>query len=100
MYFVSIKAPIKWQKPGKNLICKSAHRYVSAGSIEYWPDPQRGIAEAYRVLKPGGIALMIGPLRPQNALGRFLGDTWMLFPEETEYIQWFEAAGFVDPGGP
>lgn len=23
-------------------------RYVSAGSIEYWPDPQRGIAEAYR----------------------------------------------------
>src|SRR5687767_15583677 len=25
-------------------------RYVSAGSIEYWPDPQRGIAEAYRVL--------------------------------------------------
>lgn len=71
-------------------------RYVSAGSIEYWPDPQRGIAEAYRVLKPDGIALMIGPLRPQNALGRFLADTWMLFPEETEYIQWFEAAGFVD----
>jgi len=23
-------------------------RYVSAGSIEYWPDPQRGICEAYR----------------------------------------------------
>jgi MPBQ/MSBQ methyltransferase len=48
------------------------------------------------VLKPDGIALMIGPLRPQNALGRFLADTWMLFPEEEEYIQWFEAAGFVD----
>jgi MPBQ/MSBQ methyltransferase len=71
-------------------------RYVSAGSIEYWPDPQRGIAEAYRVLKPGGIALMIGPLRPENWLGRFLADTWMLFPEEEEYIKWFEAAGFVD----
>ena len=28
-------------------------RYVSAGSIEYWPDPQRGIAEAYRVLRAG-----------------------------------------------
>ena len=27
-------------------------RYVSAGSIEYWPAPERGIAEAYRVLKP------------------------------------------------
>jgi MPBQ/MSBQ methyltransferase len=29
-------------------------RYVSAGSIEYWPEPQRAIAEAYRVLRPGG----------------------------------------------
>ena len=29
-------------------------RYVSAGSIEYWPDPQRGIAEAYRVTRAGG----------------------------------------------
>ena len=28
-------------------------RYVSAGSIEYWPDPQRGIAEAHRVLRAG-----------------------------------------------
>src|SRR5215211_6644381 len=28
----------------------SFDRYVSAGSIEYWPDPQRGIAEARRVL--------------------------------------------------
>lgn len=71
-------------------------RYVSAGSIEYWPDPQRGIAEAYRVLKPGGIALLIGPLRPQNSIGRFLADTWMLFPEEADYITWFEAAGFAD----
>ncbi|THG19876.1 hypothetical protein TEA_021876 [Camellia sinensis var. sinensis] len=26
-----------------------ADRYVSAGSIEYWPDPQRGIKEAYRL---------------------------------------------------
>ena len=31
----------------------SFDRYVSAGSIEYWPDPQRGIAEAYRVLRAG-----------------------------------------------
>ena len=28
-------------------------RYVSAGSIEYWPDPQRGIAEAYRCGRGG-----------------------------------------------
>jgi MPBQ/MSBQ methyltransferase len=29
----------------------SFDRYVSAGSIEYWPDPQRGICEAYRCAK-------------------------------------------------
>ena len=28
-------------------------RYVSAGSIEYWPHPHKGIEEAYRVVKPG-----------------------------------------------
>ena len=39
-------------------------RYVSAGSIEYWPDPQRGVAEAYRVLREGGRATVIGPVRP------------------------------------
>jgi MPBQ/MSBQ methyltransferase len=32
-------------------------RYVSAGSIEYWPDPQMGVAEAYRLaLKERGVA--------------------------------------------
>ena len=39
-------------------------RYVSAGSIEYWPDPQRGIAEAHRVLREGGTGVVIGPVEP------------------------------------
>lgn len=72
------------------------HRYVSAGSIEYWPEPQRALCEAYRVLKPGGIAVVIGPLRPEGALARKVADTWMLFPEETMYRSLFEQAGFVD----
>ncbi|MCO6488967.1 MAG: methyltransferase domain-containing protein [Phaeodactylibacter sp.] len=71
-------------------------RYVSAGSIEYWPNPQRGINEAYRVIKPGGIALMIGPLEPENAIARFMANTWMLFPKEEEYLHWFREAGFQD----
>ncbi len=71
-------------------------RYVSAGSIEYWPDPQRGIAEAYRVLRPGGVGVVIGPVRPAGRLARRLADTWMLFPEEREYVAWFERAGFAD----
>lgn len=71
-------------------------RYISAGSIEYWPDPLRGIAEAYRVIKPGGIALIIGPLKPQNRIARFFAEVWMLFPEKDEYISWFKQAGFID----
>jgi MPBQ/MSBQ methyltransferase len=73
-----------------------ADRYTSAGSIEYWPEPQRGIAEAYRVLKPGGMATIIGPVRATNAFSRFWCDLWMLFPMESEYRRWYEAAGFTD----
>lgn len=71
-------------------------RYTSAGSIEYWPEPQRGIKESYRVLKPGGVATMIGPVRATNAFSRFWCDLWMLFPMESEYRKWFTAAGFKD----
>jgi MPBQ/MSBQ methyltransferase len=71
-------------------------RYVSAGSIEYWPDPQRGVAEAYRVLKPRGVGVVVGPVRPAGRIARTLADLWMLFPELDEYRSWFEAAGFAD----
>jgi MPBQ/MSBQ methyltransferase len=72
----------------------SQDRYVSTGSVEYWPDPQRAVAEAYRVLRPGGIALLAGPLRRTHPLARRLSDAWMLFPAEDEYVAWFERAGF------
>ena len=54
----------------------SKDRYVSAGSIEYWPEPQRGICEAYRVLRPGGLACIIGPVYPTNPISRLLADLW------------------------
>ncbi|TKY51952.1 2-methyl-6-phytyl-1,4-hydroquinone methyltransferase [Spatholobus suberectus] len=73
-----------------------ADRYISAESIEYWPDPQRGIKEAYRVLKIGGKACIIGPVYPTFWLSRFFADMWMLFPREEEYIEWFKKAGFKD----
>ncbi len=69
-------------------------RYVSAGSIEYWPDPQRGVDEAFRVVKPGGTALLIGPIEPGNPVGRFFATTWMLFPPEKDYFKFYEEAGF------
>jgi MPBQ/MSBQ methyltransferase len=71
-------------------------RYVSAGSIEYWPDPQRAVAEAYRVLRDGGRAVVIGPVRPANPVLRRLADAWMLFPTERDYRDWLERAGFAD----
>jgi MPBQ/MSBQ methyltransferase len=74
----------------------SFDRYVSAGSIEYWPDPQRGIAEARRVLRDGGTATVIGPVEPANPILRRLASTWMLFPPEADYRAWFERAGFTD----
>jgi MPBQ/MSBQ methyltransferase len=74
----------------------SFDRYVSAGSIEYWPDPQRGIAEAYRVLRPGGVGVVMGPVRPAGRVVRALADLWMLFPSVDEYRTWFERAGFED----
>ncbi|KAJ6938676.1 hypothetical protein NC651_005191 [Populus alba x Populus x berolinensis] len=69
---------------------------IEASGIEYWPDPQRGIKEAYRVLKLGGKACVIGPVYPTFWLSRFFADAWMLFPKEEEYIEWFQKAGFKD----
>ncbi len=71
-------------------------RYVSAGSIEYWPDPQKGISEALRVIRPGGVALLVGPLEPGNKIGRIIANSWMLFPKLAEYKTWFADAGFIN----
>lgn len=71
-------------------------RYISAGSIEYWPHPEKAIREAFRVLKPGGRALIIGPILPENIFSRWLAELWMLFPEEEHYWRWFEESGFLN----
>ena len=74
----------------------SFDRYVSAGSIEYWPDPQRGIAEAYRVTRAGGTALIIGPVRPPTASrGSWPRPGCCSRPSRTTR-RWMETAGFTD----
>lgn len=52
--------------------------------LKAWPEPQRAIVEAYRVVKPRGVALIIGPLQRKNPLACWLSDTWMLFPPEDD----------------
>ena len=69
-------------------------RYVSAGSIEYWPDPQRGVTESYRVIKPGGVALLIGPVQVRHRILRLFSEIWMLFPSIQEYYSYYKNAGF------
>ena len=71
-------------------------RYVSAGSIEYWPNPQQGVNEAYRVVREDGYALLIGPIEPVNPISRFIANTWMLFPPENDYFLYMVEAGFED----
>lgn len=77
-------------------LCSNIVAVLSLSSIEYWPEPQRGIREAYRVLRQGGVACVIGPVYPTFWLSRFFADMWMLFPKEEEYIEWFKNAGFKD----
>ncbi len=69
---------------------------ISAGSIEYWPNPQKGVDEIYRVVKPEGRAVIIGPNKPENALIRKIAESIMLFPETDEYRMWYEKSGFRD----
>ena len=49
-----------------------------------------------RYVSAGSIEVVIGPVRPAGRFARALADVWMLFPEEAQYREWFERAGFAD----
>jgi len=65
---------------------------ISAGSIEYWPNPQRGISEMARVTKPGGRVVVLAPRKPDNAIVRRFAESIMLFPSTQQCVAWFRAA--------
>jgi len=69
---------------------------VSAGSIEYWPDPLQAITEMARVAKPGGRVVIAGPLKPKTRFFKFICEMVMLFPSKHEYCKWYEEAGLKD----
>lgn len=68
----------------------------SSGSIEYWPSPVDALAEARRVVRPGGRVLVVGPRRPSNRALAALADSVMLFYTEEEATEMFREAGWVD----
>jgi demethylmenaquinone methyltransferase/2-methoxy-6-polyprenyl-1,4-benzoquinol methylase len=69
---------------------------LSAGSIEYWPSPTTALREMWRVLKPGGRAMVGGPTKPRDRAYRLLADNMMFFYDEEEAVEMFAQAGFVD----
>jgi demethylmenaquinone methyltransferase/2-methoxy-6-polyprenyl-1,4-benzoquinol methylase len=66
---------------------------ISAGSIEYWPNPQKGISEMARVTKPGGKVVVLAPRKPDNMFVRKFAESVMLFPSTQQCVAWYKAAG-------
>ncbi len=66
---------------------------ISAGSIEYWPNPLKGIEEMVRVVKSGGKVVILAPRRPENFLVRKFAESIMLFPSTQQCVSWFLKAG-------
>ncbi len=69
---------------------------ISAGSIEYWPNPTKGIEEMARVTKKGGKVVILAPRRPDNPIVRKFAEKIMLFPSTEQCIEWFKKAGLKD----
>ncbi len=69
---------------------------ISAGSIEYWPNPQKGIEEMVRVTKSGGRVVILAPRKPDSFLARRFATSIMLFPSTQQCVAWFDKAGLED----
>ena len=66
---------------------------ISAGSIEYWPNPQKGIDEMVRITRSGGRVVILAPRKPSNFLARKFAESIMLFPTTKQCIEWYKNAG-------
>ena len=69
---------------------------ISAGSIEYWPNPSKGVQEMARVTKDGGRVVILAPRKPDNIIVRKFAERIMLFPSTQQMVLWMEKAGLDD----
>lgn len=69
---------------------------ISAGSIEYWPNPVQGIEEMSRVTRSGGRVVILAPRKPNNFAFRKFAENIMLFPSTQQCVAWFVNAGLED----
>lgn len=69
---------------------------ISAGSIEYWPNPLKGIKEMARVTKSDGRIVILAPRKPDNFFVRKFAESVMLFPSTQQCVSWFLKAGLED----
>ncbi len=69
---------------------------ISAGSLEYWPNPKLGISEMARVTKSGGTIVVLVPRKPNNPVFKKVAESIMLFPSTEQCVQWFQHCGLED----
>jgi ArsR family transcriptional regulator len=67
---------------------------ILSQALHHAEEPARSVAQAYRILKPGGQVLIMDLARHGFEKAHELyGDRWLGF-RESDLHQWLEAAGF------
>jgi len=74
-------------------------KVVSVESFYFWPDPRKGLAEIYRVLKPGGTFMLVAEIYDSDRLTEEQKENIRKYnmnnPSIREYMDLFQETGFT-----